>query len=101
MPKQNDIIFDFGFTAATEEELAAPVIEKAAQESASASEQLQDALAKQTDLQNRLSKLYDAVQPLLSNLKANPEKDYIHWPKRTEKIDAFWALLTDIYNGKK
>jgi len=96
----DDIFFDFGFTAATEEELAAPVIEKAELESASVAEQLEKALDQKDDLQARLSKLYDAVQPLLTNLKANPEKPYIHWPDRVTKVDSFWALLTDIYNGK-
>ena len=95
----NDLFFDFGFTTATEEELAAPVLEKVEQESASTAEQLKEALAKQTILQNRLTKLYDAIQPLLINLKANPEKDYIHWPNRTAKVDSFKKLLTDIYNG--
>lgn len=97
----DDIFFDFGFTATDEQELAAPAIEKAEQESASASEQLQAALTEKADLQARLSKLYNTIQPLLTNLKANPEKDYIHWPNRTAKVDSFGAMLTDIYNGKK
>ena len=96
----DEIFFDFGFTAATEEELAAPVLEKVTQESASVSEQLQVALKQEAALQKRLDTLYNAVQPLLENLKANPEKDYIHWPNRTEKVDGFKSLLTNIYNGE-
>ena len=44
----------------------------------------------------RLNKLYNSILPLLSNLKANPEKDYIYWPKRTEKVEAFEDLIAEI-----
>jgi hypothetical protein len=40
-------------------------------------------------LEERLNGLYNAILPLLSNLKANPEKDYIYWPNRVEKVEAF------------
>ena len=40
--------------------------------------------------------LYDAVVPLINNLKANPEKDYIYWPNRYEKLDAFADKLHQI-----
>ena len=33
---------------------------------------------------------------ILSNLKKNPEKDYIYWPKRTEKVEAFEELIAGI-----
>lgn len=87
----NDDIFDFGFTAVDEDELSA--VQKT-QALASDAEQ-----AAQTT-QERLDRLYNAVMPLLTNLKANPEKEYILWPNRTEKIEAFEAKLLDIYNGK-
>ena len=38
----------------------------------------------------------NSILPLLSNLKANPEKDYIYWPKRTEKVEAFEDLIAEI-----
>jgi hypothetical protein len=44
--------------------------------------------------------LYDAVVPLLNNLKANPEKDYIYWPNRYEKLDAFADKLHQILSGE-
>ena len=90
----NDIIFDFGFTAATEEELSAPILENA-QVAVSTSK------AEVEELQLRLNKLHSAIQPLLENLKANPEKDCIHWPNRTAKIDGFKQVLESIYNGEK
>lgn len=76
--------FDFGFTAVTEEDLDA----------------VQEAQAKANtayDLHNKLTELYNAIQPLLNNLKANPEKDYIYWPNRMEKVEKFSDLLDDIY----
>ena len=46
--------------------------------------------------EDKLNNLYNAILPLLSNLKANPEKDYIYWPKRTEKVEAFEDLIAGI-----
>jgi hypothetical protein len=40
--------------------------------------------------------LYNAILPLLSNLKKNPEKDYIHWPNRTDKVEAFEDMISKI-----
>tara|TARA_B100000927_G_scaffold281887_1_gene267878 strand:- start:5217 stop:5480 length:264 start_codon:yes stop_codon:yes gene_type:complete len=83
----NDI-FDFGFTAVTEDELEAV---RASQSSASDAEQMAG-LA-----QDKLEKLYNSIQPLLNNLKANPEKDYIYWPNRLEKVEAFENFIQEIY----
>lgn len=78
--------FDFGFTAVTEDEL------EVAQKASSASE-----TAKTT--QERLDSLYNAITPLLNNLKKNPEKEYILWPNRLEKIEEFEDHLQKIYRG--
>jgi hypothetical protein len=83
-------IFDFGFTAVDEEELQA--VQKTA---ALASDAEQLALT----TQERLDKLYNAVVPLLNNLKKNPEKDYILWPNRLQKVEEFEDHLQKIYNG--
>ena len=49
----------------------------------------------------QLTKSYDdAILPLLHNLKKNPEKDYIFWPNRTAKIDAFEDKIAKIMNGE-
>ena len=77
-------IFDFGFTAVTEEEL----------------ETVQTTQASADETQERLQKLYNAMTPLLNNLKANPEKDYIYWPDRLSKVEAFEDHLQAIYHGK-
>jgi len=52
-----------------------------------------------TTTQEKLDKLYNAIQPLLSNLKKNPEKEYILWPNRIEKVDQFEDHLRKIYNS--
>jgi hypothetical protein len=77
-------IFDFGFTAVNEDEL------DVAQEVKSVTDTAEQ-------LQKKLDDLYNAVQPLLSNLKNNPEKEYIKWPNRLEKVEKFEDLLQEIY----
>lgn len=79
-----DDLFDFGFTAVTEEEL----------------ETVQLASLTASDAQERLDKLFNAIQPLLTNLKKNPEKEYILWPNRLEKVEAFEDIIQNIYSGK-
>ena len=83
-------MFDFGFTAVDEDELQA-VQQTAAL--ASDAEQLA------TTTQERLDKLYNAIIPLLNNLKKNPEKDYILWPNRLDKVEEFETHLHEIYKG--
>jgi hypothetical protein len=87
----SDDIFDFGFTAVDEDELTA------VQEAKTTLTQV-SSTAETT--QERLDRLYNAIVPLLSNLKANPEKEYILWPNRTAKIEQFESKLLDIYQGK-
>ena len=84
----NDI-FDFGFTAVDETELEAVQNAELLAGQISASEKT---------TQDKLDQLYNAVQPLLNNLKANPEKEYIYWPNRIEKVEQFEDHLLKIYN---
>ena len=79
--------FDFGFTAVDEDKLE--VVQKQSQK-------LETTSGKAEELEDKLNKLYNSILPLLSNLKANPEKDYIYWPKRTEKVEAFEDLIAEI-----
>ena len=82
-------IFDFGFTAVDEDELQAVQKTVAA---ATDAEQLA------TTTQAKLDKLYNAITPLLNNLKSNPEKEYILWPNRLAKVEEFETHLQKIYN---
>ena len=53
------------------------------------------------ETKERLDNLFNAIQPLLTNLKANPEKEYILWPNRLEKVEQFEDYIQGIYNGKE
>jgi len=44
--------------------------------------------------------LYNAIMPLLNNLKKNPEKPNIVWPDREKKIDLFIEKLDGIMNSE-
>ena len=79
--------FDFGFTAVDENELEAVQSVKTEASTASATAQ---------ELEDKLNKLYNSILPLLTNLKKNPEKEYILWPNRVEKIEQFEDLITEI-----
>lgn len=40
----------------------------------------------QKETTGKLKQLEELIMPLLVNLMKNPEKEYIYWPSRTEKI---------------
>ena len=81
---------ELGFTIVDEDELdTVQEVKKTAVDAGKATKNTQD----------QLDKLYNAIIPLLNNLKSNPEKDYILWPKRLAKVEAFETMLTKIYKG--
>lgn len=83
--------FDFGFTAVDEEDLQTV---QAVTSAAKAVEQ------EAKDVQDRLDRLYNAITPLLNNLKKNPEKEYILWPDRLRKVEQFEDYIQQIYTGE-
>ena len=83
----SDDFFDFGFTAVDESELEA--VQKT-------TTKLQTTSSKVEETEEKLNKLYNAILPLLSNLKMNPEKEYILWPNRVEKVEEFEELISNI-----
>lgn len=86
----SDEIFDFGFTLVDEAEL------EAVQQ---ATAQVQSVSSSVEETQQRLDRLFNAIQPLLNNLKQKPEKEYILWPNRLEKIEQFEDHIQNIYRG--
>jgi len=86
----SDDLFDFGFTAVDEDELQA--VQKT-QTLANDAEQMA------SSTQEKIDKLYNAIVPLLNNLKKNPEKEYILWPDRLNKVEQFETHLQKIYNS--
>ena len=86
----SDDFFDFGFTAVDEEELeAVQTATKKAETVASSADETKE----------KLDKLFNAITPHLNNLKKNPEKEYILWPDRLSKVEAFEDHLQKIYEG--
>ena len=83
-------IFDFGFTAVDEKELDLVQYKQ---------NEVEDAKMESASMEDRLNTLYNAIMPLLSNLKKNPEKEYILWPDRLTKVEAFEDHLQKIYKG--
>ncbi|NND23237.1 MAG: hypothetical protein HKN86_00950 [Acidimicrobiia bacterium] len=84
----SDLDFDFGFTAVDETELEA--VQKATAEASEVASTV-------TTTQEKLDKLYNAITPLLTNLKKNPEKEYILWPNRLAKVEEFEDHIQKIY----
>jgi hypothetical protein len=81
--------FDFGFTIVDENELdTVQQLSKVVKQSSSNYDSAQE----------KLDELYNAITPLLNNLKANPEKEYIKWPDRVAKVEAFEEFISDIYS---
>ena len=79
--------FDFGYTAVDESELEA--VQQATTKAESTSSKVEET-------EEKLNKLYNAILPLLTNLKKNPEKEYILWPNRVEKVEQFEDLISAI-----
>ena len=82
--------FDFGFTAMDAEELEA-VQEKVVE--------VQKAAEVSKATADKIDALYNMIIPLLNNLQKNPEKEYIYWPNRLDKVEEFRDKLTEVYNG--
>ncbi len=80
--------FDFGFTLVDEKDLdSVQQLSKVVEQSSSNYDSAHE----------KLDELYNAITPLLNNLKANPEKEYIKWPDRVEKVEAFETFIQNIY----
>ena len=90
--------FDFGFTLVDEDELdSVQQLNKVVEQSSS---NYDTAHEKAEATQDKLDKLYNVITPLLNNLKANPEKEYIKWPDRVSKVEAFETHIQNIYTPK-
>ena len=89
--------FDFGFSIVDENELEAvtKVESKLQQTSTGAA----TAVAETKSIQAKMDKMYNAVIPLLNNLQKNPEKEYIYWPGRHNKVEQFRDKLTILYKS--
>ncbi len=88
----DDAYDDFGFTTVSEDELKS-LEKKLAADVKAKSKQLEEI---ESTYKDKLEQLYKAIMPLLNNLAANPEKEYIHWPNRSEKVKEFISKVNKI-----
>jgi len=84
--------FDFGFTMVDEDELD---IVKEVKSTAESTASEVDKYKKKCDT------LYNMMLPLLNNLAANPDKDYIKWKgkDRLAKIEQFRDKMDEVYTA--
>jgi len=82
---------DFGFSLVSEKELKAheELLKKKVEEQSKAV----DVTTQQ--LTDKLHGLRDMILPLLNNLSKDPDKTYILWPDRADKIKAFIKKIND------
>lgn len=85
---------DFGFSAVSEDELKA-IENKSKEDSSNALAELQNMSMM---YEQKLEALYRLIMPLLVNLQKNPEKEYVYWPQRVEKVKEFIKKIDDIVN---
>jgi len=94
MAIQLDETFDFGFTLVDADELAeVQEIQRTVTEVESTAEGWQQ---QAEQWQYKAQMIHKLVQPLLNNLSLSPEKEYILWPDRVDKINAFKLKLLQI-----
>ena len=86
---------DYGFSLVSEQEL------KAHEEILKQKVEEQSKVVETTTIeyQNKIDGLMSMIMPLLNNLAKDPQKEYILWPGRVEKINAFKKKLQDYINS--
>jgi hypothetical protein len=88
--------FDFGFSLVDADELdVVQQVKATATEASDSASEWQDQAEQWRD---KAQMLYSAIQPLLTNLSTQPEKEYIYWPggDRVAKLDQFKLKLLQI-----
>lgn len=91
MAKKVEIVDDFGFSLVSEEELKAH--EEALKKKVE--EQSRVVIETANELTDKLHGLRAMIMPLLNNLAKDPDKSYIFWPDRADKIKAFIKKIDD------
>jgi len=89
---------DFGFSLVSEQELKAheELLKKKVEEQSKVVQQTTKQMEQNSiELQGKLMGLRNMIMPLLTNLSKDPEKTYILWPERAEKIQAFIKKVDD------
>ena len=97
MAVENTTDFDFGFTIVDEEELT--IVTELQAEKEKVERRVTTSSSEKEKLDNKINTLYNMFQPLLNNLAQNPEKSYILWPNRLDKIEEFRDKIDAVYKG--
>jgi hypothetical protein len=80
----DDNIYDFGFSLMTETEI----------------KQEEMKLKKIVEKESyKLDKVREMITPFLTNLMKDPEKEYIYWPERKEKVELFLKQINDFIDS--
>jgi hypothetical protein len=86
---------DFGFSLVSETELKAheEMLKKKVEE------QSQVVQKTEVEYKNKIDGLLAMIMPLLNNLSKDPDKEYILWPDRAQRITAFKQKLINYVNN--
>ena len=68
---------DFGFTAMSFDDITSVLNQSTEQQIETTKDQYKE----------KLNSLSSIIIPLLNNLSKNPDREYIYWPNRVEKIN--------------
>lgn len=85
---------DFGFSFATDEELKE--YEKQLINSLESSNIKHEHSIE--EYEKKLNKIRGMIFPLIKNLMKDPEKNYIYWPNRVERLQKFNDELEKVFN---
>ena len=80
--------WDFGFALVSEEELRSLEIELAAKN--------KEITIESDQYKGKYDALYTMIMVLMRNLSAEPDKSYIFWPNRIEKVNEFIAKINSL-----
>jgi hypothetical protein len=91
--------WDFGFSTVSEEELE-QLTQQAVEDGVKETEnrlrkEITEAEKTVQYYQEKLLVVEKMIMPLLNNLASNPEKSYIYWPNRQQKIAQFREMILD------
>lgn len=86
---------DFGFSLVSEQELKVheELLKKKLDEQSSSN------VKTTTELIEKINALRAMIMPLLLNLAKDPEKEYIRWPDRADKIQVFIQRVNEFVDS--
>jgi len=96
---QKGYTFDFGFSAVDEEELKK--LTGAEQETEELSKLLDEQASNAELYKDTVAQIEQMITPLINNLMLNPDKNYIYWPNRVDKMKLFKAQLDKLFTIAK